>query len=200
MTVGATSGTMSFVVWDVTAGAAVCTIYQTSSINNSGECLFNGSFNETAVHTYELRVQIATTGNISLSAGYFSIVTNYKFDSLSCNGSGTNQTLYGITFLGKQVYRYYLQGTFPSVGTTVDLINPASNLIRYEGGVVRFGTSQMHDIHLIGIDTTTTSYISPVSFNGVFNTAGGSIRLYNNAADSSYNNQTCWVMIEYTTA
>ena len=121
--------------------------------------------------------------------------------SLSSNGNNnTKITLTGQTFLGKQIYRLYFQGTSPSSNSEVTLIDSASNLIRYEGQIARASPNQMHDLHLIGNSGTIPNpQVSPIYFSGTFNTAGGSIKFFNNGGPV-YSAQTYWVTIEYTTA
>jgi hypothetical protein len=72
MTVGATTGTMGLVVYDVTAANPAYTIAPTPAINTTTEYLLRGSFTSVANHTYEFRVQITATGNIQFGAGYLS--------------------------------------------------------------------------------------------------------------------------------
>ena len=123
------------------------------------------------------------------------IVGNY-----TANGSATAITLPGVTFLGKQVYRLYYSSTFPSNSSpSITLVSSASNWVRYEGQVGRSGTNQTHDIKTLGVTQTNTTHPSPVFFSGGFNTVGGSIQLFNNAGNTSFDGQTYWVMIEYTT-
>jgi hypothetical protein len=72
MTVGATTGTMGLVVYDVTAANPAFSIAPTPAINTTIEYLLGGSFTSIANHTYEFRVQITATGNIQFGAGYLS--------------------------------------------------------------------------------------------------------------------------------
>jgi hypothetical protein len=72
MTVGATTGTMGLVMYDVTASNPVFSIAPTQTINTTTEYLLRGTFTSVANHTYEFRVQITATGNIQFGAGYLS--------------------------------------------------------------------------------------------------------------------------------
>jgi hypothetical protein len=72
MSVGAITGTMGLVVYDVTAANPAFSIAPTAAINTTTEYLLRGSFTSVANHTYEFRVQITATGNIQFGAGYLS--------------------------------------------------------------------------------------------------------------------------------
>jgi hypothetical protein len=72
MNVGANTGTMGLVVYDVTAANPAFSIAPTAAINSTNEYLLRGNFTSVANHTYEFRVQITATGNIQFGAGYLS--------------------------------------------------------------------------------------------------------------------------------
>jgi hypothetical protein len=45
-----------------------------------------------------------------------------------------------------------------------------------------------------------STHTLPAYLNGSINTAGGSIKLYNNSGNTEFDNQAYTVMIEFTTA
>jgi hypothetical protein len=73
MIVGAATGTMGLVVYDVTAANPAYSIAPTAASNTTTEYLLRCSFTSIGNHNYEFRVQITATGNIQCSsAGYMS--------------------------------------------------------------------------------------------------------------------------------
>jgi hypothetical protein len=181
-------------VYNNTTSSTVTSATQTFAVGEFNWAPYMNFFVNSA-HTYEIR--ISSTANSVVNTGVGLIGVENRVISYSANGNDTEYPLTGITFLGKRVYKRYHQGNFPANGFTETLITPATNLIRYDGSVVRALDNQMHDLHLLGLNATSpTPHVSPVFFSGNFNQTR-SIQLYNNTLNT-YGGPFYWVSIEYT--
>ena len=121
-------------------------------------------------------------------------LVNKKYVDVSYS---TSTVLPGVTFLEKQVHRYFNTGTFPNDGSFVILINNASLLIRYLGQIV--WANQVHDIHVLNaVLSSGPEALGPVYFSGNWMTPGGNIRLFNTSGMPDFDGVNYWIMIEYT--
>lgn len=134
---------------------------------------------------------VKVTNATTTTNGLMATTDKTKLDSILVDLTPAVATLTGYSWNGKPVYRQYFAGSFPSVGATVSLISGATALISYIGWVQR-NNGQQHLISLVGVDSATSSHISPVFYTA------GTIQLFNCAGEASFSTQPYQVSIDFT--
>jgi hypothetical protein len=161
-------------VYNNTTNSTITSATQTFAVGEFNWAPYMNFFGNSA-HTYAIRISSTTSCVVNSGVGLIG-VENHVI-SYSANGNDTEYPLPGLTFLEKLVYKRYHQGNLPAQGFTETLIESATNLIKYDGSIVRGLDNQMHDLHLAGLNGTyPTTHVSPIFFTRGFNQTG-SIRI-----------------------